>query len=583
MVVLFHLGAAGFDSGFLGVDVFFVISGYLMALLYDPKKKWEYFRKRARRLLPAYFVVVLTTVIVAAGVAVPSDYEQVATQSIFATIFASNVGFWAENSYFDKAAFRPLLHLWSLAVEIQFYLLVPVICWFARAVRFGFPLLIVGSAITCFLVVDVSPKTSFFWTPLRLWEFLIGFGVASPIYKIRTTSTFAWVGFFALITIVCIAFIQIDGQSLGFMHGHPGLIALFVAGATGVTISLGIPKRVEDNLVSSVLEKIGDYSYSIYLAHFPVIVLLLYQPFSGTNVKASNIGQTLALATLVVVASVLLYVLVELPGRRLSNASLLCSCVACVVLVLGVAQFVPLVHRAIIPQNEMRIYEAWDDRAVYRCGKIARIIHPKALSCEITEPLEKPSHRILLVGNSHADSIKVAFASVAQAKNASVYFIVENTPLMDKASLTPELVIREAMTRNADSIVLHYSPSAVQMLTIERLATLAKANGIRLDFIMPVPVWDTHIPTALIHHVKDGTALPAQTINDYRHANSELSLGLSRIDGLNVYQTADVFCKNDCVVISADGHPLYFDGGHLTLSGGDMLRGVFDGLITNLQ
>jgi peptidoglycan/LPS O-acetylase OafA/YrhL len=120
LVVLFHLEIAGFKSGFLGVDVFFVISGYLMAVLYNPSKQKDFFLKRAKRILPAYFAIIILTLIACIPLTVPSDYNQVATQAAFATGLSSNIGYWLENSYFDKSAFKPLLHLWSLGVEIQF-------------------------------------------------------------------------------------------------------------------------------------------------------------------------------------------------------------------------------------------------------------------------------------------------------------------------------------------------------------------------------------------------------------------------------------------------------------------------------
>ena len=111
LVVFFHLEVTGFYSGFLGVDVFFVISGYLMAVMYNPLNKSEFFVKRAKRLLPAYFAVVVATLLIAIAITKPVDYIQVSNEAMFAAFFASNIGFWLENSYFDKAAFKPLLHL----------------------------------------------------------------------------------------------------------------------------------------------------------------------------------------------------------------------------------------------------------------------------------------------------------------------------------------------------------------------------------------------------------------------------------------------------------------------------------------
>lgn len=132
LVVLYHLDLGWIKSGFLGVDIFFVISGFLMNLLYDHAHKKIFFIRRIKRLLPAYFATLLLTVVVATFITTPVEYNQVVKQALFGLFFSSNFGFWLQNSYFSKAEFNPLLHLWSLGVEIQFYLCVPLLAWLLR-------------------------------------------------------------------------------------------------------------------------------------------------------------------------------------------------------------------------------------------------------------------------------------------------------------------------------------------------------------------------------------------------------------------------------------------------------------------
>jgi peptidoglycan/LPS O-acetylase OafA/YrhL len=594
LVVLYHLGASGFDSGFLGVDVFFVISGYLMAVMYTPSDKAAFFAKRARRLLPAYLAVVVLTLIAAIFVTTPADFAQVSNQSLFAAFFASNIGFWMENSYFDKEAFKPLLHLWSLGVEIQFYLLVPFLYWaFARA-RVTYPLILAASALLCFYVVGVSPKTAFFWLPLRLWQFLIGFGVAMFVYKGEDgKNPLTLLGAASIVAIIGIPFLAVDGQTNGFRSGHPGLVALLISVATATVLAFGVPERLKSNPISDRLERLGDYSYSIYLAHFPLIVLFLYEPFSGTVLEASSLGQTAALTLMIVCASALLFHLVEQPFRRgrAITAPHMMSAIAVLgvsaIAILGIGALGKMAQQATISEKEMAIYQAWFDRDVYRCGKINRIIHPRAISCEITTPIASPSHRVMLVGNSHADSIKATFAAAAQAQNVSVFFMVENDPLTPERGgvVTPESLVKEAQARKAASIVLHYSPGSIDPHVIHQLAALARENSISLSFIMPVPVWgEKHVPRSLWRHLKQAEELPSQTIADYRNFNRTLVEGLAGIDGgaLKVYQVADVLCRKVCLLSAENGKPLYFDEGHLTLTGSGMLRGVFDRVIADL-
>jgi len=220
LVVFFHLGVTGFNSGFLGVDVFFVISGFLMSVLYDENKKIEFYKKRVHRLLPAYFITVITTLIASIFIVTPNEYTQVFEQSIFADLFASNIGYWMQNSYFSKAEFNPLLHLWSLGVEIQFYLLIPVIFYFLKINRFFLLLLFITSISLCFIVVEVSIKTSFFMMPLRLWEFIIGYGVAKylTINGEILKKQYSLVGSFFLLVIIAIPMLSVNGGISRLYH-----------------------------------------------------------------------------------------------------------------------------------------------------------------------------------------------------------------------------------------------------------------------------------------------------------------------------------------------------------------------------
>lgn len=583
-VVLFHLGVPGFASGFLGVDVFFVVSGYLMAMIYDPSKIQDFFWKRARRLLPAYFGVVLMVLLTTMIVSIPSDFGQVSSQGMFAIAFASNIGFWLENSYFDKSTFKPLLHLWSLGVEIQFYLTIPFLCGIFKRFRGSYLLVLVASGALCFTVVGISPKTAFFWLPFRLWEFLIGYGVASRIYKplAENRTSLAWIGAVSLGVIACIPSIHVDGTVAGFMHGHPGLSALLTCLATATTLSFGLPRKMTELSIVYVFEKLGDYSYSIYLAHFPIIVLFLYQPFGGTVLKATNTDQTITLVVLTLIVSTLLFRFVERPFRiakKLQGWALVLPGI-----ILGVALIGPALQSTLIPEKEMLINNAWIDRNEYRCGQIKRLLYPGAITCELAEQIPFPAHRVLLVGNSHADAIKTAFSEVAQARNVAVHFMVENNPLM-KHGISPERLVREALTLNASAIVLHYAPDSIDVQVIETLVALAGKHQIHLSFILPVPTWNRPIPATLWRNLKGLEALPSQTLTDYQSRYGDMIEGLAKIgsDRLKVYPVAEIFCRPMCQMMSESGKPLYFDSHHLTLTGSNMLKGVFGRVIADLS
>ena len=125
LVIFYHLQIDWFRNGFLGVDVFFVISGYLMARLYGGRGWRDFYARRVRRLLPGASVALALTLVVASQILLPIEFQQTSEQVRFGLLFLTNIYYWNSDSYFDADEFRPLLHFWSLAVEMQVYLALP--------------------------------------------------------------------------------------------------------------------------------------------------------------------------------------------------------------------------------------------------------------------------------------------------------------------------------------------------------------------------------------------------------------------------------------------------------------------------
>ena len=124
-------------------------------------------------------------------------------------------------------------------------------------------------------------------------------------------------GLAALIVLLLIPSMDVNGQSLGFVSSHPGLYAAIVSCAAAVVLMFGLPQALLLSPVGDIFEKLGNYSYSIYLAHYPIIVLFLYQPFSGTNLEPDTHWQIAILIALIALGSLSLFYYVELPGRAI--------------------------------------------------------------------------------------------------------------------------------------------------------------------------------------------------------------------------------------------------------------------------
>lgn len=283
-VVLYHFGVPGFHGGFVGVDIFFVISGFLIGgLLWSELETTgrvalgSFFMRRVRRLAPAYIAVGLATLIGAYFILLPFDFREFGQDLIAATVYLANVQFFRDSGYFDTAAeLKPLLHTWSLAVEEQFYVVMPLLMLGLARWRTHMPKLLVllgiGSLLACLWMMTLSQPAAFYLLPFRAWELLAG--VCLAIWAQRRG--FGW-QVHGLLSWAGLALIAI--AVFGFKAGDhfPGLYALVpVLGAM-----LIIANGKDANPVNAMLRSrgflfFGLISYSLYLWHWPMVTLLKY-------------------------------------------------------------------------------------------------------------------------------------------------------------------------------------------------------------------------------------------------------------------------------------------------------------------
>lgn len=286
-VILFHAGLPVFSGGFVGVDVFFVISGYLITgiLLADIEADRfslvAFYERRARRLLPALFVVMAVTLALAWVSLLPADMIDFGESLAAVATFCSNVLFWQESDYFaSDASLKPLLHTWSLAVEEQYYLLFPLLL--LALTRFGrrrlpwlLGLLLLGSlAVAAWGAVN-KPVPSFYLLPARGWELLIGGLLA--VWQSRSPRPLAPVveaglalsGFAAILY----AIFRFDESTP--VPGLPMLIPTL--GTAAVIVGTRSASPIRTLLCAPPVVMLGLISYSAYLWHQPLIALAHYR------------------------------------------------------------------------------------------------------------------------------------------------------------------------------------------------------------------------------------------------------------------------------------------------------------------
>ena len=562
LVILYHLKIPGFNNGFLGVDIFLILSGYLMAQVYVPGSKMDFFSRRAKRLLPSYLSTIIFTVLVSYFMLIPSDFKQLINQTRASLFLIPNLYFWNLDSYFTNTHFNPLLNLWSLGIEFQFYLFVPLITSIFIKNKKILLLICIISMISSFIILTISPKTSFFLLPLRLWEFLIGFLIYKYNKQIRQVNNLRLLYSLSIPAFILIILnLPIEVYSTSIYTGHPGIISLTTALFTVLILSLNLPNN--NRLWSVLFEKVGDYSYSIYLVHFPIIVLWNYQSFDGTRLGIEKINDTPLLLILIFFSSILTFIYVETPLRKFRyNFKLI---IIPVIILIILSNFVNFFHEKKFSSNEVKISNAFLDRSHYRCGKIFRILNPTSLIC----PLNKGSKNtnILLLGNSHADSIKETFKKISEDYETNSYFWVQNNPLM-VGGASANQVYGEVIDYKISHVFLHYSGAAVDPETLSVFLKKLSNAGIFVTILGPVPGWSNSIPYMMWNEYKFSNELNSNYDNYYAENKDELNNYKSLLnEKIQYFDTGALFCDIKCRYSNGDQVPYYWDTGHLTLTG----------------
>jgi peptidoglycan/LPS O-acetylase OafA/YrhL len=325
-VILFHAGFETFSGGFVGVDVFFVISGYLITTIILAELEQgkfsivNFYERRARRILPALFLVMLVCIPFAWLYLPSSEYKDFSQSLVAVSVFASNILFWRESGYFDTAAeLKPLLHTWSLAVEEQYYVLFPLFLMLFWKLGKRWILVMLGLVFVTSLAVAqwaayAKPAAAFYLLPTRGWELLIGAFAAFYLSKANRkdfgkglSEAAGWLGV-ALILYAVFAF----SKATPF----PGFYALVPTIGTVLIILFATQQTTVGKFVGNkAFVGVGLISYSAYLWHQP---LFAFGKHSGLASIQSSI---LWLSFVTLFLALLSWKFVEAPFRSKSKVS----------------------------------------------------------------------------------------------------------------------------------------------------------------------------------------------------------------------------------------------------------------------
>ena len=592
IVLLFHIATVlpggivqHFLGGFVGVDVFFVISGYLITTIVRVQLGREGFRfrdfyaRRAKRILPALTVVILATSFFAARYMFPTELAQFGASVIAAALSFSNIYFWLDTGYFTgPAESKLLLHTWSLAVEEQFYLFWPFLL--VQAYRrprlpFGWLLAVVGlsSFAISAVLIAWAPESAFYLVFSRVWELLIGAGLTLRFFSLplrRPVREFMATG--GLLCIIAATLLYRPETPFPAWAALPpclGAALIIWSGATGTTV-------VRKFLELRPIVFTGLISYSLYLWHWPVIALqkatsLLPGGDAGKAVKVEVILLSVALA-------ILSWRYIERPFRSGSigpRTALRMAGVACIGLALvGVGLRAGFGTR-LTPQ-EMKVASFLDYAGSHELTHCQLPPHGEASEAAFADcmPSTPSEPSVLLLGDSHANSLVPGL--LASYPHLNLIRLTGSGCKPAPGDAGSEMC--DSLLRFAEQEILSKRRLSAIMLAdrweerdIEPLtAYIARLKKLDVPIILfgPLVQYDQALPRLMVNaRLKGDPDLVAQ----HRLNLSELDSDLRRVaqaEHIEYVSLQKAMCRGGtCTFRLPDGDPLQFDYGHLTAEG----------------
>lgn len=591
LVILFHVGLHDWRGGFIGVDVFFVISGYLIIpRIYElvQARKFsflDFLGKRIRRLVPAIVPVIIFTCIVGLLMFGDSAFAELVNSAAAAAAFVSNVFFAFTRGYFERAIDQMLLlHTWSLGVEFQFYVLAPLIFMiFRRQAIVALAITAAGSFALSVYLTDTGNAGAYYSIASRFWQLALGgiVGIAQPSLDRRLSSR--WIGYLRLLGLIVIVGCALTYDSRTPFPGWAAVLPT-LASCVVLMVPTSKPDLSYALLSSRGMGWIGARSYSIYLWHWPLIVL-----------QASE-GQKIAAAVIAIVLGAISYRFVELPTQTrgfwrkpLNTAKLAVAPALSTVMLLAATQQTAAISglRNVLPLAKVRVARSIADplrnEYLWKVGELGFKGEHGICSLDALSTVEAAGscldaihvpNATLIVGDSHARDILLA---LRQAYPNRAFVLLHQSGCApatyrecfpDLESALPSILERGGY----QSAILGSRWSDAPESAVEKTLRIFAQYQLPMSVIGPGPVFKRGLSEMLVAAdefnlvQRNPIMLPPTFRFDVRGRNKELaelaaSTGAVFVDRFS-YLCPDEQCPG---FVPSQGALMYIDSEHLTL------------------